>query len=164
MTIDDDDSISGNSLDTPRPPEDDNAAAATPLHGSTRAELWYIAENRSLKALAILSLGLKNDDGSPIFDPAVLPWSAALRPTTLKMTTKDLRSEVLRRSVAAENILNAPGPSAWTVAKAKEWLVANPIVAADEVAFIRATIAHRIAVAERAQLQPDAPSSVPPAA
>jgi hypothetical protein len=78
------------------------------------------------------------------------------------MTAKELRSEVLRRCVAADNILNAPRPSAWTVTKATEWLVANPIVAAAEVAFIRATIAHRIAVAERAQLQPDAPS-VPPA-
>ncbi len=43
------------------------------------------------------------------------------------------------------------------------WLVANPIVAEGEVAFIRVTIVHQIAVAERAQLQPDAPS-VPPAA
>jgi hypothetical protein len=47
------------------------------------------------------------------------------------------------------------------VAKATEWLVANPIIAEGEVAFIRATIAHRIAVAQRVQQQPDAPS-VPP--
>ncbi len=40
--------------------------------------------------------------------------------------------------------------------------MANPIVAEGEVAFTRATIAHRIAVAQRVQQQPDAPS-VPPA-
>ena len=141
MTIDDDGSVSGNSLDTPRPPEDDSASAATPRPGSTYAELKYDAENRSLKALAILSLGLKNPDGSPTFDPAVSPWSAALRPTTLKMTAKELRAEVMRRSVAAANVLGAPRPGAWTVAKATEWLVANPIVAAAEVDFIKSTVA-----------------------
>ncbi len=50
----------------------------------------------------------------------------------------------------------------WQKVKANEWLVTNPIVAKGEVAFIRATIAHQIAVAERAQLQPDTPF-VPPA-
>jgi hypothetical protein len=164
MTIDDDDDSSGNSLDTPRPPEDDDSAsAATPPHGSTYAELKYDAENRSLKALAILSLGLKNPDSSPTFDPAVLPWSAALRPTALKMTAKELRAEVMRRNIAAANVLGAPCPGAWTVAKATEWLVNNPIVAVAEVDFIKATIAHRIAVAARLQQQPVAPS-VPPGA
>jgi hypothetical protein len=38
------------------------------------------------------------------------------------------------------------------VGKATEWLLNNPIVAPDEVAFIRATIAHRISVAERANI------------
>ena len=96
----------------------------------------YVSEGRSLNALAILSLGLKDDDGSPTFNPSVLPWSAALRPTALKMTAKDLRAEVTRRNVAIENVLTAPRPGKWTVAKATEWLVANPIVAEAEVAFI----------------------------
>jgi hypothetical protein len=69
----------------------------------------------------------------------------------------------MRRSVAAANVLGAPRPGAWTVAKATEWLVANPIVAAAEVDFIKSTIAHRIAVAVRIQQQPVAPT-VPPAA
>ena len=120
----------------------------------------YEKENRSLKALAFLSFGLLNDDGSPTFNPAVLPWSAALRPTTLKMTAKELQSEIVRRNVATENVVHAPRPKQWTVARATDWLMNNPIIAEDEVAFIRATIAHRIAVAERAnivQLE-DAPS------
>ena len=122
----------------------------------------YVSEGRSLNALAILSLGLKDDDGSPTFNPSVLPWSAALRPTALKMTAKDLRAEVTRRNVAIENVLTAPRPGKWTVAKATEWLVANPIVAEAEVAFIRATIAHRISVAERAgSLQPSGIGNMP---
>ena len=164
MTIDDDGSISVDSLDTPRPLEDDDAAGPHPPCG-TLSELMYEAENRSLKALALLSLGLLNDDGSPTFNPAVLPWSAALRPTTLKMTANELRNEVIRRTAAAENVLNAPRPKQWTVARSTDWLINNPIVAVDEVAFIQATIAHRIVVAERANIvvQPDAPSD-PPAA
>ena len=150
---DDNSSASSSSLATPRPLEDDDATTPAVPQRETFAELRYAAEGRTLKALAILSLGMKNDDDTPIFDLSVLPWSAALRPTTLKMTAKELRAEVIRRSVAAENILTAPRPSAWTVSRATEWLVANPIVAAAEVAFIRATIAHRIAVAERALLQ-----------
>ena len=109
----DDDSISVKSLDTPRPLEDEDAAPREIL-----SEQWYVAENRSLKALAFLSLGLLNDDGIPTFDPAVLPWSAALQPTTLKMTAKDLRAEVVRRNVATDNVLHAPCPGQWTVARA----------------------------------------------
>ena len=159
-----DDDISVDSLLTPRPLEDDDADTPSPPPRGTLSEQMYDAGNRSLKALAILSLGLVNDDGAPTFDLAVLPWSAALRPTTLKMTAKELRSEILRRCVAAENVLSTPRPNQWTVARATEWLKNNPIVAVDEVAFIRATIAHRIAVAERAiAAQPDV-SSDPPAA
>ena len=81
----DDNSISVKSLDTLQPLEDEDTAPREIL-----SEQWYVSKTLSLKALAILSLVLINDDGSPTFDPAVLPWSAALWPTTLKMTAKDL--------------------------------------------------------------------------
>ena len=156
MTIDDDDDISGSSLATPRPLED---GAATVPQRETFAEQMYIEQGRSLKALALLSLGLKNDDDTPTFDLAVLPWSAA-KPKTLKMGAKELRDEVMRRNVTAENVLHAPRPAQWPVKKATDWLVSNPIVAEDEVAFIRATISHRISVADRAALQaPDGSNS-----
>jgi hypothetical protein len=154
-----DDSSGTDSLATPRPLEDGDAAAALAAHESL-SELFYNTKNCSLKALELLSLGLKNDDGTPTFDLTILPWSAALHPTTLKMTTKDLQGEVPQRSVAAENVLNAPHPGQWTVAKATEWLNNNPIVATHEVAFIHSTIAHRIAVAQHANLaQPGGPSN-----
>ncbi len=156
MTIDDVDDDSGDSLASPCPLDKDKDHAVVPPSAAAReslSEVFYISENQSLKALALLSLGLKNSDGMPTFNLAALPWSAALRPTALKMTAKDLRAEIIRRSVAAENVLNAPRPSQWTVPKATEWLEKNPIVAAHEVAFIRATIAHRVLVAERSQLE-----------
>ncbi len=63
-----------------------------------------------LEVSAILSLGLLNDDGSPMFNSPVLPWSAAQCPPALKMTAKELRAEVTWRSVAVENLLHAPQP------------------------------------------------------
>ena len=167
MTIDDNDG-SADSLATPRPFEDeDNAGAATAVSSrQTNAELRYAAEGSSLKALAVLSLGLKNEDGTPTYNPSVLPWSAATKAATLKMTAKELRAEIIRRCVAAENILNAPRPSAWPVPKATEWLEKNPITSVDDIAFIRATIAHRVAVAQRCGMgrQLGATSSDPSAA
>ena len=78
------------------------------------------------------------------------------------MTAKELHSEVIHHCVVAENILSAPHPAAWPVLKATEWLVTNPITSVDDVAFIRATIAHRVAVAERCLMgQPGAASSDP---
>jgi hypothetical protein len=141
MSVEDDNSVSSSSLATSKPFNDDALPGAAPSR-ETYAKVWYVSEGRSLKALVILSLGLKGDNGSPTFNPSVLPWSAALWPTALKMTSKDIHAEVIRCNVAVKNVLCAPCPKQWTVAKAMKWLVANPIAAEAEVAFIRATIAH----------------------
>ena len=131
---------------------------------TTLAEQRYAAEGCTLKALGLLSLGLKNGNGMPTFDPSVLPWSAALKATSLKMTSKELRAKVIRHSTAKENVLNAPCQSQWPVARATKWLQANPIAATADVAFIQATIAHQLAVTERANIaQPGASSAPPPA-
>jgi hypothetical protein len=161
MSDDDDGSDSSSSLATPKPFDNDALLGAAPSH-ETYAEVRYVSEGHLLKAVVLLSLGLKlkDNDGSPTFNPLVLPWSAALKPTALKMTAKDLRAKVIRPNVAVENVLCAPPPKRWTVAKATEWLVANPIDAEVEVAFILATIAHQIAVAEHAgSLQPNEDNS-----
>ena len=76
---------SSSSLATPRPSADaadEPSSPAAPIF-QTLSEIMYASHGRSLKALAVLSLGLKNNDGSPTFDPSVLPWSAALRPSAL---------------------------------------------------------------------------------
>ena len=134
--------------------EGTNDAAALTSSDEIHSESMYASKGRTLKALALLSLGLLNDDGNALFNPSVLPWSAALRPSALKMSADELRKEVERRcatlSVAGITASNAPRPKAWTVAKATEWLTENPIIGDKEVAFIRGTIAIRIEVAERA--------------
>ena len=54
MSLHGNDNSSASSLATPRPLEDDTTAPPVPQR-ETVAELLYVAENRSLKALAILS-------------------------------------------------------------------------------------------------------------
>ncbi len=54
MSLDGNDDSSASSA-TPRPSEDDTATAPSVPQRETVAELLYVAENRSLKALAILS-------------------------------------------------------------------------------------------------------------
>ncbi len=83
----DNNSISTASLATPCPLEEDDVAGAAPPC-ETFAEMMYVAQNCSLKALALLILGLKNDNSTPTFDPLVLPWSAAAHPSSLKWTAK----------------------------------------------------------------------------
>ena len=109
-------------LATPHPLEDkDNAVAPPAAARESLFEVFYISENWSLKALALLSLGLENSDGTPMFNPVALPWSAAVQSTALKMMAKDLCAEIIRCS-AAENISNAACPRQWPVTKASDWL------------------------------------------
>ena len=42
--------------------------------------------------------------------------------------------------------------------KATDWLIDNPIVADDDVAFIKTTISHHVSVAVRVELQAGVPS------
>ena len=116
------DSVSISSLATPQPFNDD-ASPGVPPSRETYAELSYVSEGRSLKALAILSLGLKDSDGSPTFNPSVLPWSAALRPTALKMTNKEHSSDAIafdRLSSSIEKHSNSLVAAAQIVAVEQE--------------------------------------------
>ena len=92
MSRKDNGSISDSSLAMPRALVDDAAAINPP--GMTLSEVMYVTEGRSLKALALLSLGLTNDDGSPTFNPLVLPWSAAAPPSSLKFAAKELTHQI----------------------------------------------------------------------
>ena len=73
----------------------------------TSAEFFYACAGHSLKALAILCQGLKNENGQPLVDPSALPWSAAKRQTDIKLTAIDLQKEVNRRAMAWEYSLGS---------------------------------------------------------
>ncbi len=117
------------------------------------SESMFVDKGWSLKALALLSLGLKRDDGSLVFSPSVLLWSAATHKTAIKMSAGELREEVLRHSVAAGNQKH-PHPSQWTVTTAINWLNENPIKNAQEVNYIMSTISRCIKIAQRSSLEP----------
>ena len=123
----------------------------------TYAETFYEGNGNSLKALAILCQGLTDKDGQPLVNPSALPWSAAERPSAIKLTAGDLRKEVERRTIASGNILAGPRPKAWTIPRLSKWLDDNPISDVAEVAFIKSTIAERVHVAKRAAEEAPAP-------
>lgn len=150
---DDNSSSSSSSLHTPREIDFDEVPEAVQDISTNYAEEMFSKKGRTLMALALLAIGLKNDDGSDMFDRSHLPWSAALRPSALKLTAADLRDEVVRRSVSFGD-KKAPRPNQWTMKVATKWLMENPIKSEHEVAFIKATIASRIEVASRAALEP----------
>ena len=163
MSCDDNSGSGTDSLETPRPVDDaDNSPASACV---SEAEWMHVENGCSLKSLALLSIGPKNDNGTATFGPsnpcAILPLSAAQRPATLKHTSKELCKEILQCCTADK----APCPSQWLVPRLVQWLVNTPIEAEDDNTFICATIVHQISVAECSILgQPDPSSTNPPEA
>ena len=102
-----------------------------------------------MKALAILSLGLLNEDGDPIFDVKALPWSSAEKVSNIKPTASDMKEEVERRASVA-GIDPMPRPKAWTLQRLTDWLTAHPLVREDDVSFVLSTVASRSAAAKNA--------------
>ena len=116
----------------------------------TASEQFYVSRGRSLKALAILCQGLLDDDGALLFDPKVMPWSAADKVSSVKPNAADLKEEVKRRASMNPKIVIAPRPSAWTLQRLTEWLNEHPISGADDVAFIKKTVIERVTTEENA--------------
>jgi len=113
------------------------------------AEKFYISRGRSLKALAILSLGLVNKDGDPIFDAKTLPWSSAEKVSSIKPSAADMKEEV-EQGASVDGIDPMPCPKAWTLQCLNDWLTAHPLVWEDDVSFVMSTIAARTTAAENA--------------
>ena len=87
----------------------------------TDSEQFYTSHGHSLKVLAILSQGLVGDDVDLLFNPYILRWSFAEKPSNLKPTTAKVRAEIIQCMSIDSSILMAPHPNAWTVTRATEW-------------------------------------------
>ena len=109
---------------------------------------FYVSSGRSLKALSNLCQGSVDYEGNPLVDASVLPWSS-MGKSSIKPSAVELGSEVLRRCMIDSNILTAPRPKAWTIARSTEWLNEQPITGDDDIAFIKNMITERIRAAER---------------
>jgi hypothetical protein len=119
--------------------------------GRCESELFYIANGRSLKALAILCEGLRDDDGDPLVDLSILPWSSARKSSDVKPTANELRAEILRRfNIESGENSPTPRPNKWTTSRAREWLSQHPITGEDDIIFIKRIIAERTNSAELA--------------
>ena len=112
----------------------------------TASEQFYVSRGRSLKALAILCQGLLDDNSALLFDPKVMPWSAADKVSSVKPNAADLKEEVKRHASMNPKIVIAPRPSTWTLQRLTEWLNEHPISGADDVAFIKKTVVERITI------------------
>jgi hypothetical protein len=65
-------------------------------------------------------VGLKDEDGSMLVDPSVLPWSFEKKPAYVKPSDVVLRAEVSRRYMLCGSIISnvAPCPKAWMMSHA----------------------------------------------
>ena len=90
----DNDILFSTSLEIPRELNDEETVP--PSH-ETHSEMMYVVTSHKLnKVLAILTIGLINNDVSTLFNPSVLSCSTALWPSALKLTAKDLKAEIER--------------------------------------------------------------------
>jgi hypothetical protein len=89
------------SISSPPPAGASSGASINDIHTGSLAPLvyakdFYIEQNRSVRALVVLCLGLKNNDGTPTIDLSTAPWSL-MKKSILKVSSKDYQSEITRR-------------------------------------------------------------------
>ena len=101
----------------------------------------------------VMCRGITDEDGRPILDPAEVPWRY-VKSATMKPVTADYRKEIERHSLLSYakdqqsttiSVLPwvAPRPGAWKLDRLLKWLDDNPITAADDVAFLKATVEYK---------------------
>jgi hypothetical protein len=126
----------------------EHAAAST----SCNAESVFVSKNSSLKALAVLSAGLKNADGADLIDLEGDPWKS-LPVRTIRPQREDYAEEISRR-YESENLLvtanmsRAPKPKQWDKNIMLTWLDDHPISHPTDVQFIQDTVQDRKESAE----------------
>ena len=90
------------------------------------AEKHYYASNCDVKVLVVLCRSIFQEDGTPLLDESVVPWSSMKPRLSIKPTTEDLRKEVVHRFKSfvstVTNTNRAPQPSQWTVSKVEDYL------------------------------------------
>jgi hypothetical protein len=134
-----------------------NSASASGKHAaastSRNAESVFVSINSSLKALAVLSAGLKNADGADLIELEGDPWKS-LPVRTIRPQRENYGEEISRR-YESENLLvtanmsRAPKPKQWDKNRMLTWLGDHPISHPTDVQFIQDTVQDRKESAER---------------
>ena len=133
---------------------DDDAADDTFARSQNPTKDHYITSNRTLLSLVVMSIGLCNEDGSALLDPDARPWKT-MKKKSVKPCADDLSEEVLRRwhtfvSGDSSEVERQPHPRNWDKKELMRWLEEYPISAAEDISFLRATVAERKTAAEDA--------------
>ena len=126
--------------------------------GASPTEQFYVAHNRSVLALAVLCVGLRDGDGNLMFDPSEKPWKS-MKKKTVNPSTKDMRDEVQRRwdAFVVQSLLDKDkekGPPAtkyWDKKQLEKWLGDHPINGIEDVSFVCRVIAERKETSENAK-------------
>ena len=128
----DDNNSSSESNHSPKPTNVDDA-----WFSQTASEKFYVTHGHSLKALSIPCQGLVDEEGDPLINTSILPWSSTRKTSDIEPTAIVFRAKVLGWSTIASNVLIAPCPKALMPAHACEWLNEHPINGEDDIAFIK---------------------------
>ncbi|KAG7363901.1 hypothetical protein IV203_037103 [Nitzschia inconspicua] len=108
----------------------------------TETELAYIAGNKSIRSLVVLSHGLKKDDGSDLMDiKNEEPWKSIPR-IEIKPTADLFKAEIQRRHRVFGLTKAEPRPASWRSSKISQWLFEHPIEKDADLEFLKRTIAN----------------------
>ena len=119
--------------------------------GASPTEQFYVAHNRSVLALAVLCLGLRDSDGNLMLDPAEKPWKS-MKKKTVNPSTTDMKAEIQRRWETFGGLGEKPPSSKyWDKKQLEKWLSEHPITGVDDVSFLRKVIADLKESAENAK-------------
>jgi hypothetical protein len=132
------------------------------------AELRYRNKKQSLKTLAALCRGLKDDNDNDLMDIKSYPW-CKLKVSSVKPTAKDYREEIGRRydellqlsslsnTQLPLSLATRPRPKAWSATKLVGWLDSHPVMDSESEDYIYLTqvVSERKKLAEeKARRQP----------
>ena len=92
-----------------------------------KAKVLYAESNRSLKVLVVMSRGLVDEAGEPLFDENAEPW-CKVNPREWQSSRDDLGKEISRRwEDYVGKVEGKPRPKQWKKPAMLEWLINNPI-------------------------------------
>jgi hypothetical protein len=107
----------------------------------------FLSKNSSLSSLIVLSVGLKNDDGTNLVDLEIDPWKN-LPVNNTKPQKEDYVDKICQRYVAENlrvttNMKREPKPKQWDRNKMHTWLQDHPTTNPVDVQFIKTTMKSR---------------------
>jgi hypothetical protein len=99
----------------------------------------YVDSGNDKTVLCVLAIGLKKNDGTPLFTVNEEPWCSLTKQQFRSPKNADMVKEIRRRAKSvSRNSMSAtlPMPANWTKSQLFEWLERNPVSEAADVEFL----------------------------